>query len=318
MNNFLKFDFDDVNLIPKYCIVDSRSECNTSVKFGKHTFNLPVIPANMESVINEDLCIKLAQYNYFYIMHRFGTDNVKFIKKMKSLNLYTSISIGVNDDSYFLLNELINKNLVPDYITIDIAHGHSLKMKNMLDYLKQYFHDTFIIAGNVCTEEGVEDLDRWGANSIKLGLANGSVCTTSDTTGFGSRNSQASIINRCVPVTNKPIISDGGIKNPGDIAKAIVLGSSMVMCGSILSAFRDSPGILVEKEGVLYKSYHGSASSLQSNKKNHIEGTNKLIKLSNMTLIDYLEYLKECLQSSISYGGGNKLYDLWNVDFINI
>jgi len=314
--NYKPFDYNDINLIPKLCIVNSRSECDTSIKFGDFVFRIPVIPANMESVINEELAIKLAMNNYFYIMHRFNMDILKFIQKMKNLNLYTSISIGVNEDSYQLLDKLLKQNLIPVYITIDIAHGHCIKMEKMLKYLKENFKETFIIAGNVSTIEGTQDLEKWGADAIKVGIAPGSSCTTWNITGFGSRNIQPFIIQECSKHTNKPIIADGGIQNPSDINKSIVMGASMVMVGGMLSCFMDSPGKEVEKDGIIYKSFHGSASEHQSNKKNRIEGTLKLNKMKNIELLDYMDYLKECLQSSISYGGGNKLNDLYNVDYI--
>jgi len=167
------FDYDGINLIPKMCIVKSRSECNTGVKLGRFTFNIPVVPANMQSVINEELCIKLASKGYFYIMHRFGVDNVKFVEYMRSLSLYTSISIGVNGDSYPTLEKLLKNNLIPDFITVDIAHGHAIKMKEMLKYLKTYFKESFIIAGNVSTAEGVMDLEKWGADAVKVGISPG-------------------------------------------------------------------------------------------------------------------------------------------------
>jgi len=131
-----KFDYDDINLIPRYSTVDSRSECDTSVQLGKFRFKNPVIPANMESVMNEELAMKLAKSGYFYVMHRFGTDNKQFIINMKKEKLVTSISLGVNQDSYALLKELVEEKLVPDYITIDIAHGHCKKMKKILQFIK--------------------------------------------------------------------------------------------------------------------------------------------------------------------------------------
>ena len=91
------FDYNDINLIPRLCIVKSRNECDTSVKFGKHKFLLPVVPANMECVINEELAVRLAKHGYFYIMHRFNTDVVKFAKHMISCDCYVSISVGVVD-----------------------------------------------------------------------------------------------------------------------------------------------------------------------------------------------------------------------------
>lgn len=169
------FDFEHINLIPKKCIVDSRSECDTSFQFGKHKFKLPIIPANMECVINEEIAETLAKNGYFYVMHRFGIDNVDFIRKMKAKELITSISIGVNQDSYELIDKLRYSNLIPDYITIDIAHGHAIKMERMIKYIRSFelLKDVFIIAGNVCTPEAVKDLSEWGANAIKAGVAPG-------------------------------------------------------------------------------------------------------------------------------------------------
>ena len=313
MNN--KFDFDDINLIPRYSTVDTRQECDTSVRIGEHKFNNPIIPANMESVINEELAKKLAKAGYFYVMHRFNIDNKHFITNMKSENLITSISIGVNQDSYDLIVDLIKSKLLPDYITIDIAHGHCKKMKRMLRFLQDNMVDSFIIAGNVASIEGTRDLDNWGADAIKVGIGPGSACTTFPTTGFGSRNIQAAVVNECASVTKKMVICDGGIKTPADITKAIVMGASLVMVGGMLSAFLDSPGKTVEIEDVKYKEFYGSASARQGNK-NRIEGMVKLNKIKNTTMVEYMEYLTECLQSSISYGGGKKLEDLYSVKWI--
>lgn len=313
----MKFDYDDINLIPRYSVVDSRSECDTSVKIGKHKFKNPVIPANMESVISESVAIELAKNNYFYIMHRFGTDNIEFVKKMKELKLISSISIGVNNDSYDILDQLVIQNLVPDYITIDIAHGHCKKMKRMLKHIKDTLKlNCFVIAGNVSSIEGTRDLDLWGADAIKVGISPGSACTTGPTTGFGSRNIQASVVYECHRATQKLIIADGGIKSPADITKSIVLGASLIMVGGMLSALTDSPGRIVEIDGTKYKEFYGSASARQGNKTSRIEGTVKLNKLKNATLVEYLDYLTECLQSSISYGGGKELSDLKSVRWI--
>ena len=306
-----KFDFDDINLIPRYSTVDSRQECDTSVKIGNHSFKNPVIPANMESVISEDLCKKLASNGYFYIMHRFNINNKQFIINMKKENLITSISVGVNQDSYDLIDDLIKNKLVPDYITIDIAHGHCKKLKKMLKYIKETVPEVFVIAGNVSSIEATVDLDKWGADAIKVGIASGSVCTTGPVTGFGSRNIQASIVNECASVTKKYIICDGGIKSPGDITKGLVLGATMIMIGGMLSSFLDSPGKTVEIDDVKYKEFYGSASASQSNKTSRIEGTVTLNKIKNITIIEYMEYLSMCLQSAISYGGGKMLKDLY-------
>jgi GMP reductase len=261
----------------------------------------------METVINEELSVKLANNEYFYVMHRFGTDNKKFITDMHDKGLIASISIGVNESSYNELNKLIKENIKPEYITIDIAHGHAIKMERILKFIKDNFDNTFVIAGNVSTREGTIDLDKWGADSIKIGIGPGSVCSTYPTTGFGSRNRQASVIRSCSKITRKDIIADGGIKYPADVAKSLVMGANMVMIGGMLSAFIDSPGSTIEHNHILYKEFYGSASERNGKKKNRIEGKHTLLELKDMYLIDYLKYLEETLQSSISYGGGKDL-----------
>ena len=305
-----RFDFEDINLIPRKCIVGSRSECETKIHLGKHQFEMPIVPANMECVINDEIAIKLAKAGYFYIHHRFNTDVVEFANKMELLGLPISISIGVNDDAYEIMQSLYSKNLRPDFVTIDIAHGHSVKMEAMLKWIHKTFSDPpFIIAGNVSTAEGVKDLEKWGADAIKVGIGPGSACTTYNATGFGSRKVQASVIAECAKARiNCHIIADGGIKDPGDIAKSLVLGAHMVMIGGMFSSLTDSPGSIVTGiDGQLYKEFWGSASAFQSGKNNRIEGTKKLLPLKSRSILEEMKHLQECLQSAISYGGGNDL-----------
>ena len=309
------FDFEHMNLMPKKCIVKSRSECDTTTLFGKHTFRLPVVPANMECVINEDVAEHLAIAGYFYILHRFNVDAVAFAKRMKAQNLIISISIGVNEEDYTLMNRLQELDLMPDYVTIDIAHGHAILMEEMLRYMNSLPPLTrpFVIAGHVSTVAAVEDLESWGADAIKVGIGPGSACTTYTATGFGSRSIQGCTVGICADATKKAVIvADGGIKEPGDIAKAIFLGAKMVMIGGMFSGLIDSPGATVTVEGRRFKEFWGSASAAQG-KKNRIEGTKKLIPLKERTYLEEMTYLHECLQSAISYAGGNKLEALLDV-----
>jgi GMP reductase len=331
------FDFEHMNLIPQKCIVESRSECDTTIIFERlpkvWKFNLPVVPANMQCVIDRDLAEKLASNDYFYIYHRFGSNNgntimsssedtIDFIRTMKSKKLFTSISIGVNEDSYDLMNFLRKEELIPDFITIDIAHGHSIKMENMVTWLRgnPEFEYTFIIAGNVSTSEAVKDLESWGVDACKIGIGPGRACSTYMTTGFGSRGIQASTVEECAKAKVYPrtkIIADGGITEPGDIAKSVALGADMVMVGGMFSGLIDSPGPTVSgPDGKLYKEFWGSASAHQSGKNNRIEGVKKLIPLQTRDMLGEMNYIKECLQSSISYGGGKVLQALRKVSYL--
>jgi len=300
-----KFDFEDITLIPQFSYVDSRSECNTTCEFGKFKFKLPVVPANMESIIDVSLAIKLAEEGYFYILHRFNIDEVEFVKTMKELNLISSISIGVNDDSYGLIDYLASKDLIPDFITIDIAHGHSIKMKKMVSYIKNKMSDVFLIGGNVCTPDAVKDLTEWGCDAIKCGIGGGSACTTYHSTGFGNRGWQANMIEWCSRESKVPIIADGSIKEHSDIVKSLVLGASMVMVGGMFAGYDESPGKLIESGDSLFVEGWGSASSSQTGKTNRIEGIRKLIPYKEKSIFSKLNGIQESLQSAISYGGGN-------------
>jgi GMP reductase len=314
------YDYPNINLVPKMCIVDSRSNCNTETKFGGFTFKLPVVPANMECIIDENIAVSLAQNGYFYIHHRFNIDALAFSKRMKELGLPISISLGVNEDAYELYNNLISHNIIPDFVTIDIAHGHSIKMKKIIEFIKGQPVTPFIIAGNVSTPEGVKDLEAWGANAIKVGIGPGAACTTYVATGFGSRGIQASIVSLCSKAKTNPItliVADGGIKEPGDIAKSLALGADLVMIGGMFSGLKDSPGNTVTgTDGRLYKEFWGSASAFQSGKKNRIEGTKKLVLMKQHGFLEEMSYLTECLQSAISYAGGNTLSCLNSVEII--
>ena len=314
------FNFEHMNLVPRKCIVDSRSECDTSVHLGKFHWKLPVVPANMECVINEDIAERLAKASYFYVLHRFNVDVVAFAQRMKSQGLPISISLGVNEDSYLLLQKLTVEMLKPDYITIDIAHGHSVKMERMLKWIKTTFVcPPFIIAGNVSTADAVRDLETWGANAIKVGIGPGSACTTYNATGFGSRGVQASIIADCAKaVDHAVIIADGGIQNPGDIAKSLALGAHMVMIGGMFSALADSPGnVVIGTDGRTYKEFWGSASAHATGKTGRIEGTKKLMLMNTKTIMDEMNFLTECLQSAISYGGGKTVECFREVQWIS-
>ena len=132
------FDYENILLLPRKCRVESRSECDTGVELGARSFRMPVVPANMKTVVDESICVWLAQNGYFYVMHRFDLDNVRFTQDMRAKGLYASISLGVKQADYQAVDRLRELDLTPDYITIDIAHGHADSVKNMIAYIKQH------------------------------------------------------------------------------------------------------------------------------------------------------------------------------------
>ncbi|MEH7095568.1 GMP reductase [Neobacillus vireti] len=310
------FDYEDIQLVPAKSIVNSRTECDTTVTFGGRTFKLPVVPANMQTIIDEKIAVYLAENNYFYIMHRFQPEKrLDFVKDMQARGLYASISVGVKEDEYRFIKELAEENLTPEYITIDIAHGHSNAVINMIQHIKKHLPGSFVIAGNVGTPEAVRELEHAGADATKVGIGPGKVCITKIKTGFGTGGWQLAALRWCAKAASKPIIADGGIRTHGDIAKSIRFGASMVMIGSLFAGHEESPGETVEKDGELYKEYFGSASEFQKGEKKNVEGKKMYVKFKG-SLHDTLVEMEQDLQSSISYAGGNKLSAIRNVDYV--
>jgi GMP reductase len=295
--------------------VQSRSECDTSVTLGQHSFRLPVVPANMKTVVNESICEWLANNGYFYVMHRFDLDNVQFVKDCKAKNMFASISLGVKQADYDIVAQLLAVDLVPDFITIDIAHGHSDNVQRMIAHLKEKMPSAFVIAGNVGTPEAIIDLENWGADATKVGIGPGKVCITKLKTGFGTGGWQLSALKWCARVATKPIIADGGIREHGDIAKSIRFGASMVMIGSMLAGHEESPGQTVEVDGKLYKEYYGSASDFNKGEYKHVEGKRILEPIKGQ-LQNTMREMQEDLQSSISYAGGTQLLDIRKVNYV--
>jgi GMP reductase len=309
------FDYDNILLLPRKCRVKSRSECDTTVTLGARSFKIPVVPANMKTVVNETICEWLARAGYFYVMHRFDLDNLAFVKSMNDKGLFSSISLGVKQSDFDTIDQFVAQSLSPEYVTIDIAHGHSDSVQKMIRYLKEKLPQTFIIAGNVGTPEAIIDLENWGADATKVGIGPGKVCITKSKTGFGTGGWQLSALKWCARVATKPIIADGGIREHGDIAKSIRFGATMVMIGSMLAGHEESPGLTVDVDGVKFKEYYGSASDFNKGEYKHVEGK-RILEPIKGKLKDTLIEMQEDVQSSISYAGGLKLMDIRKVNYV--
>ena len=309
------FDYDNVLLLPRKCRVESRSECDPSIEFGAQRFNLPVVPANMKTVVDEPITEWLAANGFFYVMHRFDIDNVAYALKMRSKGFFVSISSGVKAADYAVIDRLAADGVGADYITIDIAHGHADSVHKMIEHIKKRLPKTFVIAGNVATPEAVIDLENWGADATKVGVGPGKVCITKLKTGFGTGGWQLSALKWCARVATKPIIADGGIRDHGDIAKSIRFGASMVMIGSLFAGHEESPGQTVEVDGKLFKEYYGSASDFNKGEYKHVEGK-RILEPIKGRLPDTLREMREDVQSSISYAGGTKLADIRKVNYV--
>lgn len=313
-----KLYYDDIALVPGFSKFNSRSEINVTCNIDGIKFRLPVIPANMRCVIDEKIAHFLSSNLYFYIMHRFNIDNYKFVKHANENSWrVVSISVGVKDKDKDELLKIHNDNLIVNFITIDIAHGHSQVMKEMIQYVRSLFPRVTIIAGNVCTKHGYHDLVYWGADIVKVGVGPGAACTTKLKTGF--TYPMFSCIKEIADYKDElkliaPIIADGGISHNGDIAKALVAGADYVMCGKLFSECIDSPAPYINGK----KLYYGSASEHNKGHSNNIEGKLIQVEQNGMTFEQKLEEITQDLQSSVSYSGCDDIYNLWMTPWVRI
>lgn len=229
--------FDDIALVPQYNNIESRLEPNTETWLTTETkLQIPLLAANMDTVISEELADVLIANGTFPIFHRFAIEE-KLIDLAEKYKDKCYMSIGLNESQALIhtYDEIGVRGL-----NIDVAHGHDKRVLELIKELKENY-DFEIIAGNVCTAGGYIDLVQAGADAVKVGIGPGAACTTRTTTGFGV--SQFTSIMNCAEQASKysvPIIADGGIRNSADIAKALAAGACSVMMGKMFALTEES------------------------------------------------------------------------------
>jgi len=244
--------FDDISLVPRYNNIASRKDVDTSVQFGKLKLKIPVLSSNMDTVTGPEMAVTIGALGGVGFLHRFCSikKNVEMYESLFHLHMERSsvlmncdavVSLGVNEglDRFHALYEVGAR-----YFCIDIAHGHSKPVGQMVQKIKEFDDGVFVIAGNVCHATGAEYLADKGADAVKVGIGPGSVCSTRIKTGFGVP--QFTAIQECSRV-NVFIIADGGIRTPGDAVKAFVAGADAVMLGGMLAGTDETPGEIHEE-----------------------------------------------------------------------
>ena len=304
------YTFDDVLIEPGLSTLNSRSEVDLSVKLSKGLkFNIPVIPANMKTVVDENVARKMCELKGLCLLHRFWTIEeqlatlITLRKDYEDVFNYVGISVGVKKEDYANVEKFINLGV--KIVCIDVAHGHSSKCAEMAFYVSQNWPQVFLIAGNVATGGGAEYLWGAGADAVKVNVGAGSICQTRIEAGVGVPQLSALIdVFNADRKDDEFIIADGGCVKVGDLVKSLCF-SDMAMTGNLFAGSFDCPGETVEQNGKQYKRYDGSST----HKSDHIEGVKALVEIKP-AIKDIVKGMTDGISSGCSYVGSYNLKQL--------
>ena len=309
--------FDDVWLQPQYSELESRATPDLSSQLSTNViFSHPVIASNMASVVGKHMAETLDKSGSIAILHRFmSRDELVLIAKTSHMK-QVAFSVGIKDEDYEIAQEMYDILGNRAIILVDIAHAHTKKMGVMLSKIKKIGFSA-VIAGNIATGDGYRFLYDHGADSVRVGIAGGKVCTTKNITGHHIPTLQSVIEcndvrqNSGIPMPS--IIADGGISSSGDAAKALAAGADFVCLGSVLAATSDSPSELVNNFGGTFKLHYGMSSKTAidmffKDKKTHVapEGIKQLIPYTGVTS-DVLQEFLSGIKASLTYTGSKNL-----------
>ena len=310
--------YNDVLLTPQYSDIKSRTEVSLAGTFrgnGPTTrLGLPIIASPMDTISEEEMGVAMWQEGGLAVVHRYNTiyaqtnilDGI-----IGNAGCNAAAAIGTSGDYLERASALYEMGV--RILCVDVAHGHHILMKSALAELRATFGDqVHIMAGNIATLEGYNDLVDWGADSVRCNIGGGSICSTRIQTGHGVPGLHT-IIECARSDRNAPIIADGGIRNSGDIVKALAAGADFVMLGSLLSGTDETPGDTINTRKGKFKAYRGMAS-----KDAQIEWRGTTASLEGIAtrvrakgpVADVLHQLERGIRSGLSYSGARTIGDL--------
>lgn len=328
----LALSFDDVLLIPQKSSISSRADVSMKTEICPGFFlDVPIISINMDSVTGISMATTISKYGGISLLPRFDSEEVMAdkISAIKKSGQRVIAALGMRGDTLSRAEKCVLAGA--DGLTIDVAHGHLSKCLEMTSLLKNKYKLP-LISGVVATYEGAYDLFTAGADAVRVGLGAGTICTTRIQTGCGVPQITAIMeaARAKAKFKNRMVIADGGMKNSGDIVKALAAGASGAVLGSLLAGTDEAPGEIIEKNGVLYKQYNGSTSAMEKKRqiekingqsadfKLHVEGVEALVRYKG-PVVDVLDSLCAGVRSGLSYCGAKNIPELWKrAKFIQI
>jgi|TARA_B110000459_G_scaffold28386_1_gene28246 IMP dehydrogenase len=337
--------YDDIQLVPKYSNIPTRTLINLKTLVSRRYGILnPIVASPMDTVCGLEMAYKIFLLGGVGCIHRFNSieEQSEIIKELNHRiyseewgnqfeawgvmldSWHSEIShvpimaaIGVSEDDKARAKSLVDNGC--NIILIDVAHGHHENVEKMLEWCKSNLDERVdIIAGNIATKEAAQELESWGADGLRVGIGGGSLCTTRIRTGFGVPN--VSCLEDITSVAKTPVMADGGIRSSGDISKALAIGASSVMLGSLIAGTDEAPGQIVETQKGLYKRYRGSASLetkvTHGQTARNVEGESTTIPYKGGVKF-IVNGLIDGVKSALSYGGAQSLKD-FNPSYVQV
>tara|TARA_B100000902_G_scaffold144833_1_gene142161 strand:+ start:884 stop:1966 length:1083 start_codon:yes stop_codon:yes gene_type:complete len=260
--------FDDVTLMPEYSEI-LPSEVDTSIKLTQFLkLKIPLLSSAMDTVTESKMAIAIAKAGGLGIIHRNleVKNQIQEVRKVKKKKLLVGAAVGAGPKEFKRAELILKENI--DMIVVDTAHGHTKKVSEIIKFIKKKKNKkTALCAGNIATPEAAKFLLKLGVDIIKVGIGPGSICTTRLVAGIGVPQLSAILnVRNGIKKKNVKIISDGGIKYSGDLAKAFAAGADAVMIGSLFAGSDEAPGKLIKRNGKFFKSFRGMGSVGAMNK----------------------------------------------------
>lgn len=313
LNNFdFSLTYDDISLIPtQISRIKSRTEANTLIEFLGVKLSLPVLSSPMDSVTGIEMAKELNSLGAIGIVNRFDSSLNDLVKTNEVTSNLKAVSIGLTTSEEIIEN-LAGSGLI---ICIDTANANNVTVLEKCEEIKKKFN-VKIIVGNIAHGSTLQNLVDAGADAVRIGIGGGSVCTTSIQTGIGI--GQVSSLLNVFFVREKyklpiQLIADGGIKSPGDVAKAIALGADVVMLGRMLAGTKETPGEVIKYNDQLWKKYRGSASFGVKMKGEFIEGEETMVPYKG-PVRNVINGISDGLKSAMSYLNSFTIPELKNND----
>lgn len=312
------YTYQNISMVPRNI---SKSSTRRSIDLSKRIHNngnsislsMPVLPAPMDTISGIEMCKVLSENGMLGMIHRFQStdERINHYELLSESGMDCFIAVGLEDEVF--IKKIYSKGA--RLFILDVANGFNIHVESVIKMIKD-FGDTFVICGNVASKEGFEYLDGLGVDAIRVGIGNGSMCTTSIMTGVGQ--GIVSALLECKYIKKEKnlkslIIADGGVKDVGHISLALGLGADLVMVGRMFAGTKEAEGNILKYNGKLYKAYRGSASFAVQNKSKsnpyYIEGDETIVSYKG-SVQNILDKIDAGLRSALSYMGALDLKEL--------